>query len=568
MPEIKQTPGNSQEKDFPYFRRLWNSIVVALLGAAFIPLMVIGGGMYYFANSALKQKTLESLRAEVFSHKKSVDRFLEERTLDLRQLASTRDLAYLTRPGTLETVFRTLQTAEEKPWLTDLGIIDDRGRHLAYVGPYDLISKNYKNAPWFKAVMVQGVYISDVFSGFRKVPHFIIAVKQHINERAWIIRATVDAAYFDNLVIEVTAKTGGNAFLINSDGNFQTNPGKTGQLMGQSGFNISERFEGIKLEEHKGQLVAMGWLDKVPWLSVVKMDRGEIFRLLHRVRNIGIFVFFLGGIIIVLTVLLTTNQLVQRLETKRKQIRFLDHQIQHTSRMASSMQLSSQFFIEIKDLLINMDMAAQLAQDLVAKDPNRTENLTEIKDSLNQIQSGSRDGLKWIDRILTLTRPAAPVIVGIDINDLLDELISLFEKELQFKNIKIIRNYYNQPPPVRSDPSQVNQVFQNLIFNAISALQKDGVIILQTRRAKRCMQISVVDNGPGISDKNMDKIFEPLYTTSPDGMGLGLSVCRNILDKLGGTIRVTSKPGKETTFLVELPFEFRAPNSGKPEPKK
>ena len=569
MPEIKQTPGNSQEKDFPYFRRLWNSIVVALLGAAFIPLMLIGGGMYYFASSALKQKTLESLRVEVFNHKKSVDRVLAERTLDLRQLTGTRDLASLTRPGALEAVFRILQAAEEKPWLTDLGIIDDRGRHLAYAGPYDLISKNYKNAPWFRAVMAQGVYISDVFSGFRKVPHFIIAVKQRVNGRAWIIRATVDAAYFDSLVAEVTVKTGGNAFLINSDGIFQANPGEAGQLMGQSGLNVPQYFEGIKLEEYQGQFTAMGWLDKVPWLSVIKMDRGEILRLLHRVRNIGIFVFLLGGIIIVLTVLLTTNQLVQRLETKRKQIRFLDQQLQHTSRMASSMQLSSGFFVEIKDLLVNMDMAAQLAQDLVAKDPTRTENLTEIRDSLNQIQSESRDGLKWIDRILTLTRPAAPVIVGIDINDLLDELIRLFERELQFKNIKIIRDYYNQPPPVRSDPSQVNQVFQNLIFNAISALPKDGMIILQTRRAKRCMQISVVDNGPGISEKNMDKIFEPFYATSKDGMGLGLglSVCRNILDKLGGTIHVSSQPGKGAAFAVELPFEFRAPNPGKPGKK-
>ena len=387
MPEIKQTPGNSQEKDFPYFRRLWNSIVVALLGAAFIPLMLIGGGMYYFANSALKQKTLESLRTEVFNHKKSVDRFLVERTLDLRQLAGTRDLASLTRSGALEAVFRTLQVTEEKSWLTDLGIINDRGRHLAYAGPYDLISKNYKNAPWFKAVMAQGVYISDVFSGFRKVPHFIIAVKQRANGRAWIIRATVDAAYFDSLVTEVTAKTGGDAFLINSDGIFQTSPGKTGQLMGQSGFNVPEHFEGIKLKEYKGQLVAMGWLDKVPWLSVIQMDRGDILRLLHRVRNIGIFVFLLSGIIIVLTVLLTTNHMVQRLETKRKKIRFLDHQLQHTSRMASSMQLSSGFFVEIKNLLVNMDMAAQLSQDLVAKDPTRTENLTEIRDSLNQIQS-------------------------------------------------------------------------------------------------------------------------------------------------------------------------------------
>jgi len=568
MPEIKQTPGNSQEKDFPYFRRLWNSIVVALLGAAFIPLMLIGGGMYYFSGTALKQKTLESLRAEVFNHKKNVDRFLAERTLDLRQLASTRDLALLTRPGALESLFRTLQAAEEKPWLTDLGIIDDRGRHLAYAGPYDLISQNYKNAPWFKAVMAQGVYVSDVFSGFRQVPHFVIAVKQHVDGKVWIIRATIDTAYFDSLVAGVTAKTGGNAFLISNKGIFQTSPGKAGQLMGQSGFNVPQHFDGIKLKEYNGQLVAMGWLDKVPWLSVVQMDRAEIFRLLHRVRNIGIFVFFLGGIIIVLTVLLTTNHLVQRLETKRKQIRFLDHQLQHTSRMASSMHLSSGFFIEIKDLLINMEMAAQLAHDLVAKDPTRTENLAEIRGTLDQIQSEARSGLKWIDRILTLTRPAAPVILDIDINDLLDELIRLFKRELQFKNIKIIRDYYNQPPPVRSDPSQVNQVFQNLIFNAISAIPKDGTIILQTRRVKSCMRVAVVDNGPGISGKILDKIFEPFYTTSPDGMGLGLSVCRNIIDKLGGTIHVSSQPGKGAAFTVELPFEFRTPNQGKPEPKK
>ena len=85
-------PSEPAAGDFPYFRRLWNSIVLSLVAAAFIPLILIGGGMYYYAASALHEKTLHSLRTDVRHHQKTVDRFLAERIGDLRQIVNAMDL--------------------------------------------------------------------------------------------------------------------------------------------------------------------------------------------------------------------------------------------------------------------------------------------------------------------------------------------------------------------------------------------------------------------------------------------------------------------------------------------
>ncbi len=132
-----------------------------------------------------------------------MDQFLAERIIDLQQIANIMDLEAVKRAGGLESVLKTFQP---DPWFTDLGIIDHDGRRLAYTGPYDLISKNYKNAVWFKAIMKRDVYISNVFSGFRNVPHFIFAVKQDYNGKKNIPRATVNAAFFGERVMAVTKK--------------------------------------------------------------------------------------------------------------------------------------------------------------------------------------------------------------------------------------------------------------------------------------------------------------------------------------------------------------------------
>ncbi|MCK5725104.1 MAG: hypothetical protein KAI84_21390, partial [Gammaproteobacteria bacterium] len=320
-------------------------------------------------------------------------------------------------------------------------------------------------------------------------------------------------------------------------------------MMGQSELTGLEPFEGVKLEERQGQIHATAWLKNVPWLCVAKIDQDEIFGALHRVRNTGIFVFILGAILILLTVLLITNQLVSSLETKRRNIRFLDQQLRRTSYMASSMELSYGFFREIKDNLANIDVATTWIHDLTRVD--------EIEKSLDQIKSEVFRSRKSIDKFLRFIRPGHPVITEVNINEILDDLLEFLVSELDFKNIKVKRDYQDHLPVIRSDNSKLRQVFQNIVLNAVSAVEKDGEISLTTSADKNGVTVTVADNGPGIPEENIDQVFDPLFTTKPEGTGLGLSICLSITQKLGGSISVRSEAEKGASFIIQLSFQFK-----------
>jgi two-component system, NtrC family, sensor kinase len=545
----------TQERDYPYFRRLWNSVVVALLAAAFIPLIVIGGGMYYYTVSVIEERTLENLGMELGRHSQAIDEFLSERTLDLKLLSSNLGLKHLTEPGNLERAFSSLQG--EIPCFTDLGIIDDHGRHLAYVGPYDLLSKNYREAPWFKAILERQVYISDVFLGFRNEPHFIIAVKQNTAEGFWIIRATVDTIYFENMVKNVLGERSGHVFIVNSDGDFQAAPGSVGEIVGQGGLRYLKYFEGTRLERTSREILAMTWLKKVPWVCVVKFDRNEIYRSLRNMRTVAGAVLGLGALIIVLTVLLTTNYLFTRLETKRRSIRFLDQQLRHSSRMASSMKMAEGSVREINDSLSNVDLVLNWLEELSHRDLAKEANQQELRESLDQIKSEVSRSRKATDMFLKAARPSMPIIGDMRVSDVLDEIVELLDRELRFNRITVKRDYPEAAPIIRSDPSQLRQVFQNLILNAVTAIRKDGQITLQVRPEGEGVSVSVSDTGHGIPHEMQKKIFDPLFTTKPEGTGLGLSIGAGIVEKLGGRISVASEPGKGATFTVVLPYRFR-----------
>jgi signal transduction histidine kinase len=127
--------------------------------------------------------------------------------------------------------------------------------------------------------------------------------------------------------------------------------------------------------------------------------------------------------------------------------------------------------------------------------------------------------------------------------------------KLKHTEIQVVRDYDRDLPKVMVRGAELNQVWTNLLDNAICALGERGTITVRTRRDGVCLEVDVADDGPGIPPENLDRIFEPFFTTKPvgSGTGLGLDTSRRIVvDRHDGSIRVRSQPG-ETVFTVRLP---------------
>lgn len=105
-----------------------------------------------------------------------------------------------------------------------------------------------------------------------------------------------------------------------------------------------------------------------------------------------------------------------------------------------------------------------------------------------------------------------------------------------------------------ADESQLIQVFSNLFSNALYAMPDGGKLTISGEKKTDFIELYVVDNGEGISEDEIDKIFEPLFSTKPQGTGLGLSICQSIIEMHKGSIKVRSKPGEETKVTIRLPI--------------
>jgi two-component system NtrC family sensor kinase len=163
--------------------------------------------------------------------------------------------------------------------------------------------------------------------------------------------------------------------------------------------------------------------------------------------------------------------------------------------------------------------------------------------------------------LLRFARRTQSIIETVNLNEFLNEIIELMEREAQSNGIKITHSFDASLPVLLSDPSQLQQVFLNLITNAIDAHDGKpyGKIHIRTAvtNGKGGISVNVSDTGSGIAPENLEKIFDPFFTTKPvgKGTGLGLSICYSIIRQLGGGISVTSRVGLGTEFTIFLPVK-------------
>jgi two-component system NtrC family sensor kinase len=210
---------------------------------------------------------------------------------------------------------------------TDLGVIDDKGRQLAYIGPYDLIDKNYLETFWFKEVMDKGLYISDMFMGFRKIPHFIIAVSRTEKGKKWILRATIDTETFRSLIENVKVGKTGEVYLLNRKGFFQTSPRFSGKIMGKAPFSIEPFHEDIKIRIVESNarnskqrlyrhILAQSWLNEPRWMLVVMQEYSEAFNEVNHASYIALIFLHLSALSVLLISIAATRHMINTIKKR------------------------------------------------------------------------------------------------------------------------------------------------------------------------------------------------------------------------------------------------------------
>ena len=540
-------------------------IVIILCVAAAIPLGLIGGTIYYQYRNSISEKVTTQLKSIVRDHKESIESFLREVTSAMRVVTQLETLDKLRDRDVLQKVFDSLQREYDHAF-EDLGIIDAEGNHLAYIGPYDLLSKNYRGATWFKETMEKEIFISDVFLGFRQVPHFVAAVKKGKGREAWILRATINAARFSSLVENVRLGRTGEAFIVSREGFYQTQTRIGNRIMERAppgSFDLTA-FDGVKFWEVEGKngskvLRAKTWMKDGRWLLIVQQDDDDAFSELYATRNRTIVVFIFGALVIGMVTFLTTRLLVRKIEKIDREKSILDEQLIQSGKLASIGELSAGIAHEINNPLAIIGEEAGWMQDLLRRPGlKELEGIGEFRDSLREICQQAGRCREITHKLLSFARKMESVVKDVDLNRLVEEVISMREREASLSNIKFVKNYQKDLPLIYSDPSLLRQVFLNLINNAIDALQKGGEIKIETvLGGENSVEVRVSDTGVGIPRENLKKIFDPFFTTKAPGKGtgLGLSICHGIMEKLGGRISVTSQVGEGTIFTVYLPRE-------------
>jgi signal transduction histidine kinase len=186
-----------------------------------------------------------------------------------------------------------------------------------------------------------------------------------------------------------------------------------------------------------------------------------------------------------------------------------------------------------------------------------------LKDDVHALLAETREGIGRVKKIVQDLKDfsrtgAEDEWQWADLHKGLDSTLNIVNNEIKYK-AKVVKEYGNLPE-IECLPSQLNQVFMNLLVNAAHAIEGQGTITVRSGADAASLWVEVSDTGSGIAPDNLKRIFEPFFTTKPvgKGTGLGLSLSYSIVQKHGGRIEVESEPGRGTTFRVILPRERAA----------
>jgi PAS domain S-box-containing protein len=257
-----------------------------------------------------------------------------------------------------------------------------------------------------------------------------------------------------------------------------------------------------------------------------------------------------GGFVLVSVVDITERRDLERATARQRD------ELAHLSRVAMLGELSGSLAHELNQPLTAILSNAQAAQRFLAQSPPRLDKLTEILSDI--VKSDHRAGAV-IQRIRSLLRKESAQRNPFDINDVVEETLHLMRSDLLNRHVVVRADLGEGLPAVSGDRNQLQQVLLNFMMNGCDAMDgrdMDGGLLVRTRTtADGNVEFSVADRGTGIPSADLERIFEPFVTTKSHGMGLGLTICRSIVEAHGGRLWATNNSDGGATLHCELPAQ-------------
>ncbi|WP_373501365.1 ATP-binding protein [Desulfococcus sp.] len=566
-------------EDKTYYHTLRRNMLITVVVVSFMPLIFVSGIILYHFQTSYTEKVAAHIESLVNQHRLQIDTFLKERQNDILFLTDSYTFRELSDEAFLRKTFDIIRK-EHGQVFQDLGVVDHEGRQVAYVGPYRLEKASYAGADWFRSAIKEHAYISDVFSGLRGTPHFIVASRGEWNGNPYILRATVDFQYFNRVVQEIRMGETGSAFIVNRKAELQTETSldisKDDELLrnlmeqalktkGDVQINV---LEGDKTRAEK--LYATGLLNNGNWALIYRQRMNDAFAEIYRTWWIALAVFIAGAVAIVTMAVIVSRRMIGRIKAADGEKEMMNQQVIESNRLASLGEMAAGIAHEINNpVAIMVEEAGWISDLLDEAEFHESENLDEFRTSLGQIK---KQGIRCRDithKLLSFARRSESERQLIKINDMVEEVVGLFSHQAKYSNVRIVTKYAEDLPYVHASQTELQQVLFNLINNALDALRPTGgKIVIMTGCEENMAVIEVKDNGPGIPRANLMRIFDPFYTTKPvgKGTGLGLSICYGILNNMGGKITVASSMGIGTNFRVFIPHQDMLPEAAPDSP--
>lgn len=554
-----KTPPEHLRQPYRYVK-MKRSIAFLFTMITILPLTIMAIINYHQYKESLQKEIKAPLHNILNDIKYAFEIFIEERLSTIRFISNAYSHEELQNPDTIKKIFKSLRN--EFSGFIDLGVINEDGILQSYEGPYKLLGKDYSQQDSFKEVKVRGTYISDVFMGYRKFPHIVYVVERVTDQgKTWYLRATIDTEKYEELVNSVNLGPESDAFILNKNKILQTSSRYYGNVMEKCLLDLPENIHGTFITEitdpKKRQVLAGLTRVHSDYIIVIVKPKSLLLNSWYSLKSEIFFILGISILIIVIASMKLSSLVTNRIKTADDRRETAMKQLQHTQKLSSIGRLAAGVAHEINNPLAIINEKAGLMKDIISfsKDFELKDEFLKHNNSI--INSVSRCS-SVTHRLLGFAKKFDINFEKLDVNFIVKEVLGFLEKEASFRQIELLLDLDPKNPQIFSDKGQVQQVFLNIMTNAVAAVNTGGKIEISSYylSEQKMVGIDFKDNGCGINEEIKKHIFDPFFTTKlGQGSGLGLSITYGIVKKLKGKLSFTSKVNEGTKFTILLPEE-------------